>query len=94
MVFFVSIIFLFFSYFEEVITPPAPFLSASLINLLPSLFFPLIAKNKLSFLIDLVSMERPFTFREFFIKIFLNILLFCKKIFDFLIKNFFLFLNF
>ena len=50
---------------EEVTTHPAPFFIASATNLLPSFFFPVIAKNKFSFLIDLVSIERPLKFVSF-----------------------------
>ena len=53
------------------IAHPAPFFKASLINLFPSNFFPLIAKNKLPFLIDLVSIERPLKLTSFFFLIFL-----------------------
>ena len=83
-----SIIFLsFFLFLDEETTPPAPFLIAFLINLLPSYFFPFSAKNKLSFLIVLVSIERPLKFNDiFFPKILLNIDLFCKKFLFFLLK--------
>ena len=50
---------------EEVTTHPAPFFRASATYLLPSFFFPVIAKNKFSFLIDLVSIERPLKFTFF-----------------------------
>ena len=38
---------------------PAPFFKALATNLFPSLFLPLIATNKLSFFIVLVSIEIP-----------------------------------
>ena len=38
---------------------PAPFCIALEMKLFPSLFFPFIVKNKLSFLIVLVSIESP-----------------------------------
>ena len=56
----------FFKIFVE-ITQPALFLIASLINLFPLFFFPLIAQNKLSFFIVLVSIERPLKFTDFFL---------------------------
>ena len=59
----ILIIFLLIFFFaRDDTTHPAPFISASLTNLLPSFFFPLIAKNKLFLLIDLVSIDRPSKF--------------------------------
>ena len=53
---------LYFFGIEEESIHPAPFLSALLMNLLPSFFFPLIAKNKLSLLNFLVSIYKPLKF--------------------------------
>ena len=47
---------------EEERIHPAPFLRALLINLLPSFFFPLTARNKLSLLKFLVSIDTPLNF--------------------------------
>ena len=75
----ILIIFLFFLLLLVEITHPAPFFSASLTYLFPSLFFPFIAKNKLSFFIVLVSIESPLKLTKFFFFIiFFNINLFCK----------------
>ena len=63
-VFLTLIIFLFFLFIIET-THPAPFFSASLMNLFPSLYFPLIARNKFSFLIVLVSIESPLNLKNF-----------------------------
>ena len=65
---------LFFLNFKLERAQPAPFLSALYINLFPSFFLPLIAKNKLSFLINLVSIEIPLKLTYFiFPKIFLKL---------------------
>ena len=66
-VFFILIIF-FLSLLvaNEDATQQAPFFNAFLINLLPSLFLPLIAKNKLFFFTNLESIESPRKFRFIF----------------------------
>ena len=76
--FLIFIIFLSFIFiFSEQIIQPAFFFSASLINLFPLFFLPLIARNKLSFLRVLVSIESPSNFNNFFLpKILLSIELF------------------
>ena len=75
---FIIFLLFFFETLEEIIHP-APFLNATFINLFPSVFFPLIAKNKLPLLIVLVSIEKPIKLGNFFfLKILLSINLFCK----------------
>ena len=65
------VIFLLFFLSEET-THLAPLLKASLINLFPSLFFPLIAKNKLSFFM-LLDQSGPRKFIDFSFLLFLKI---------------------
>ena len=75
----------FFFNFEETIYF-APFFKASFMKSVPSFFFPLIVKNKLSFLIVLESIDIPLKFIIFLL--FNNLL----QNFDYFVKKFFLFL--
>ena len=60
-------------------TQAAPFLKASFIKLFPLFFFPLIAKNKLFFLIDRVSIESSLNLTELFDLVIFLILICSQK---------------